>query len=149
MALAFSVLALGASFMQSRAQVQESQAITQAEQFNIGVAKQEQQIEEASRELDKTREKKQLTQILSTQQAMVAKSGVTSEGSPLLVMRDTAAQGELDILVGDINSSINQSRLQSEVEQRGVSITQERAAGKIRAGKTLLSGITQFGSSFF
>lgn len=89
---------------------------------------------------DETRHREGVAKLLSAQRALYGKSGVSMEGSPLLVMEDTAGQGELDALAirygGDVaaareRSAANLSRMQGKAAQ---------TAGYFQAGSTLLSG---------
>ena len=148
MATTLAIVGLGLGIFRATQQRREAGAQAQAEEFNIGVARQEQKISIASRKLEKVREKKRAVTFLSRQQALSAKSGVTLSGSPLDVMRDTAEELELDILIGDINASIEQSRLESEVGIRGIQAEEIRRAGKIRAGTTLLETGLEFAGKF-
>ena len=148
MATTLAIVGLGLGIFKATQQRQEAEAQAQAEEFNIGVARQEQKISIASRKLEKVREQKAGRAFLSRQQALTAKSGVTLSGSPLDVMRDTAEELELDILIGDINASIEQSRLESEVGIRGIQAEEIRRAGKIRAGTTLLATGLEFAGKF-
>ncbi len=148
MATVLAIAGLGLGIFKATQQKKESEQQAQAEEFNIGVARQEQKISIASRKLEKTRERKRARTFLSRQQALTAKSGVTLSGSPLDVMRDTAEELELDILIGDINASIEQSRLESEVGTREIQADEIRRAGKIRAGTTLLSTGLDFAGKF-
>lgn len=78
--------------------------------------------------------------LLSAQRALYGKSGVEMAGSPLLVMEDTAAQGELDALAirygGDVNAARNRSAANLSRMQGSTAMT----ASYFQAGSTLLSG---------
>lgn len=139
MALVLTGISLAGGILQSIGEFQEGEARAQAQEFNASIARNEIKIGQAARDLERKRERRKLENFLSTQQALFAKSGVKLEGSPIDVLEETATQGELDILIADINESINQSRLQSEIEQRGIAAGAARRTGRIRAGKTLLT----------
>lgn len=109
-----------------------------AQEFNASIARSQQIIIEASRKLERRREKKRARFFLSTQNALSAKSGVMLSGSPIDVIEDTAREFELDSIINDINASIRSSRLGSEVVQRKFRAKQARAGGLRRAGTTLL-----------
>jgi hypothetical protein len=155
MALAMSGMSLIGGIMQSRSQADQAQqqanAQRQAAAGNIVIAQGEAKIIAASRQLSKSRERKALSQFISHQRVTFAKAGVTGEGSPIRVIEETLAAGELDIIIGDINASIQQDRLLSEINQHQVSSAEAggiEAAGKTRAGLTLLTSISKFGSNF-
>lgn len=140
---------LAGDIMQAEGQRQEAQAYAQAEQYNIAVAKQEIEVSRVARKLERRREKEAATRFTSTQQAMFAKAGVRLEGSPLDVMEESAKNMELDILINDINQSIDQSRLESEITLRDYQAREAIRAGKVRAGVTLLTGAARFGTKIF
>jgi len=103
----------------------ESEA--QSQEFNIGVAQQEIAISKSKRSLESKREQKKIKSFVSSQCALFAKAGVTLSGSPLAVIEESIAEAEMDVLIGDINAEIEQSRLMSEIEQRQLKAEQSRA----------------------
>lgn len=145
MATTLAVIGLGLTAVKAFGQFQEGKAQAQAQDFNIAAAKGDIAISEAARELEKEREEKRLSSFLSTQQANVAKAGVLLSGSPLAVLEDRASDAELDIIINDINASIEQSSLRNEISQREIAGAKARAAGAVRAGTTLLTGLVDFG----
>ena len=85
-------------------------------------------------EEDARRSRRQSDALMGRQRAVVAASGTTMEGSPLLIVQDTAAEAETEIrhiLAG------GQARA-SAYQQAGSAAAQ---AGFIDAGSTLLSGV--------
>ncbi len=125
------------------AQAQEFAA--EAELFNAGVARQEGLLAQASAKLNIARRRKVARSLISTQEALFAKSGVTSEGSPILVMEESLAEAELDILIEQFNADVAQSRAESEAVQaeiragqRRLVAGQERTAGRARRTTTLI-----------
>ena len=126
------------------AQAQEFAA--RAELFNSSVAREEGKLAQAKAKLDIVRRRKKAVSLVSEQEALFAKSGVTLEGSPLLIIEDTIAQAELDILITQFNADVAESRAESEAqqaelaaEQRRGDAKQERTAGRLRTTTTLLS----------
>jgi hypothetical protein len=79
--------------------------------------------------------RKRLKRLLGHQRALYAKAGVDlSEGSPLVVLADTAAEGEkeaLNIRTGS-KETANLYRFQA---------SQAKKAGVLKAGATLLTGL--------
>ncbi len=145
MSLAFAGLGLGAKIVEAEAIRQESKAQARAEEFNAQVAQGEIKISRATRKLAKGREKDKLKSFVAEQEALYAKAGVTLSGSPITVIEETIAQAELDIIIGDINAKIEQSRLESEVARRELSAEQIRRTGKTKALLTIIDGATTFG----
>ena len=103
---------------------------------------------------DEDTHRQRIRTMLSRQRSMYGKSGVATEGSPLLVMQETADQGEMDALAirygGDVEAarvksgaSADASRARSEANLLRI---QGRTAGRlgyIQAGSTLLQGAGQ------
>ena len=139
MATLLPLLMLGGGILQSIGQRQEANAAAQALEFNATLAEQDAIISKEKRELERGPEEKRLKSYISTQRAIYAKAGVNLSGSPITVMEETSAAGELDLIIGDINASIEQSRLESEADISRAEAQSRRATGKTRAGLTLLS----------
>jgi len=100
-----------------------------------GAAKEEQSRDEVRR-------------VLARQRALVGASGITTEGSPLLVMMETARQGELDALRIRYTSEVEArqglfqaQQYQSEATLQRYQGKQAQKAGYLSAGGTLLTGI--------
>ncbi len=93
---------------------------------------------------DEKMHREKMQKILSSQQAAYGTSGVTTEGSPLLVMEDTARQGELDALAirygGDVEAAQKRSAANLYRMQGNTAMT----SGIIGAGSSLLSGATKY-----
>ncbi len=115
--------------------------------YNAKVAEREAQAERKAAEDEAIQHKRQADKLLARQRALVGKSGVTAEGSPLLVMEDTAAQLALE------NANIRESGLRRASAYRSQSIldfTKARTvsksasgyakAGLLSAGNSLLQG---------
>ncbi len=89
--------------------------------------------------------RERVRKILSTQRALYGKSGLDMSGSPLLVMEDTAAQGELDALAirygGDVAAAKERSIANLSRMQGSAAAT----SSYFSAGSTLLSA----GSSYY
>jgi len=84
-----------------------------------------------------------LRRLMSTQRSLYAKAGVDlSTGSPLLLLAETAGEGEREAL------SILEGGESSAALQR-IAGRQAKTAGIIGAGSTLLTGIGTRGTNFF
>lgn len=136
---------------QLKAGKEEAEAIrtnVKINQFNAAIAIQESEIVEAKKNLEVRRLRRQKKKLLSTQRALFSKAGVLFEGSPLEVMRDTEEQAELDILINTFNRDIEKNRFLSEARiseteaaiRAGEAVSAERA-GRIQAGRTILTGL--------
>jgi hypothetical protein len=119
-----------------------------AADYNAAVAEQDALAANDRAKSEEDAHRESIRRILATQRALYGKSGLSMEGSPLLVMEDTAAQGELDALTirygGDIaaakgRSSANLSRMQGGAA---------KTASYFQAGSTLLSGASSGAFSY-
>ena len=85
-------------------------------------------------EEDARRSRRQSEALMGRQRAVVAASGTTLEGSPLLIMQDTAAEAETEI-----RHILRGGQARASAYQRAGSAAAQ--AGFIDAGSTLLSGV--------
>jgi hypothetical protein len=116
----------------------------QTGKYNQRVAERDAEAAEAKAAYDANIHRDRVRRLISTQRALYGKSGVELTGSPLLVLEDTAAQGELDALAIRHGGSTSAARSRSE----GRLAAMEGRAGAIRgagqAGSTLLSGYGRY-----
>ncbi len=134
-ALTFAGAALGAI-----GSIAAGQAAANAAEFNAEVAQQQAERERqiALREAEDFR--RQNSRVLAASRARRAGSGVTSQGSPLLVDESTAAEIELsaqNILVGGATRA---SRLGQQAALDKSQARSARIGGFLNAGSTLLTG---------
>ena len=158
-----ATLQLGAGIFQSISQIQEGETRAQeqefaagADLFNADIARQEAKLAQARAKLEIGRKRQAREAIISDQQVLFAVSGVRIDvGTPLVVMQDTFEELELDILITQFNADVESQFSESEARQseiraeqrRGVA-AQERIAGRMRAGKTLLSAGSTLAQKF-
>ena len=85
-------------------------------------------------EEDARRSRRQTDALMGRQRAVVAASGTTMEGSPLLIVQDTAREAEIEV-----RHILRGGAMQARAyQQAGAAAAQ---AGFVDAGSTLLSGI--------
>jgi hypothetical protein len=96
---------LAAAGISAYGQIQQGKTADKVAQYNAELAQRNAQIAaqnaEAVRFAGTAKEEQsrdEVRQVLARQRALVGASGVTAEGSPLLVMMESARQGELDAL---------------------------------------------------
>lgn len=115
-------------------QVQQAQADAAASDYNARITRQEAAAEESRRRRESAR---QLGQIRSGR----AKSGVTMEGTPLMVLEESAELAEIDALSarwsGDASAKLDEQRARSA----RASIPYINKATRYNVGASLLSGI--------
>jgi hypothetical protein len=83
---------------------------------------------------DARRSRRQSDMLMGRQRAVVAASGTTMEGSPLLIVQDTAAEAETEI-----RHILRGGEVRANAYQQAGSAAAQ--AGFIDAGSTLLSGV--------
>ena len=91
-------------------------------------------------EYDEKIHRESVRRILSQQRALYGDSGLSMEGSPLLVMEDSMKQGELDALAIRHGGNINVARVSSSGNLLRMQGQNAQTAGYINAGSTLLAG---------
>jgi len=89
---------------------------------------------------DEAAHRRRTRKFLGKQRALYGKSGVTFEGSPLLVMEETAAEAELDALAIRYGGEIEAGRHLSLAELERARGKQAKRAGYLGAGTSLLTG---------
>ena len=104
--------------------------------YNADLIKDQTKAEESRAKVEESRHREQLKKLIGTQRAMYGKSGVTTEGSPLLVMEETAAQGEIDALL-----------IRQHGQARAAELSGERALVTMGGRQAFYGGITRAGGS--
>lgn len=120
-----------------------------AASVNADIAQQNAIAAQQKAAFDEERHRDQLKKLMSSQRSLYGKSGVDMSGSPLLVMEDTAAEGELDALAirygGNVEAAQQRSAANLYRMQGGAAAT----SGYIQAGSTLLQGAANVKQSQF
>jgi hypothetical protein len=129
--------------------IQQGQAEREAAEYNAEVMRQGAQASRDKAEYDETIHRERIRRLLSSQRAEYGASGVDMAGSPLLVLEDTAAQGELDARAirygGEVEA--RQKLSQAEIyEQQGKSA---KTASYYKAGSSLLSGGASIAKTYY
>lgn len=129
MLIASMVAAGGSAVMEAQAQAQSLQSQAAAAEYNATVARQEAAAEEARRRRESKRQ-------MGAMRAARAKSGVTAEGTPLLVAAESAEMAEIDALnarwTGESSARLDEARAKSA-----------KRAIPYAVGSSLLSGVSQ------
>lgn len=148
-AVAGAGIAAAGSYQQGRAQeamAKYNQAMAQREAQRFQV---ESQAAERDARIAASAQRRQAEKFKGSQRAAYAASGVTFEGSPLLVMQATAANLELEALETERRGQIQAGLLReqgytraAESELMGFRGRSAKRAGIYQAGSSLLSGIS-------
>jgi cell wall-associated NlpC family hydrolase len=140
--------AVAAAAVSAVAAVQQGQATSKMAKYNAQVMENQAVAERQKAALEEQRHRARTTKLLSTQRALIAKSGLDLEGSPLLVMEDTAAQSELDSLLIRYNGEMGANRAQSQAGLDRMRASSASTGGYLSAGASLLNGVSRMGSIY-
>lgn len=111
-----------------------------AAEYNAEVAEREAEAARQTAGFEEQQHRRRVSRILASQRAGYAASGVTFEGSPLLVMADSAQQAEVDALAIRRAGSIEESRALSQAALDRLQARNIRTAGYLGAAATIASG---------
>ena len=111
-----------------------------AADYNADVADANAKAAEDKAAYDEKMHRESVRKILASQRALYGKSGISTEGSPLLVMEDSAIAGEMDALAIRYGGDIAAAQQRSSANLLRMQGKQARTAGYIGAGSTLLAG---------
>ena len=89
---------------------------------------------------DEEMHRERVRKLISSQRAAYGASGVDIEGSPLLLLEDTAAQGEMDALAIRYGGEVEASQKRSQAELYELQGKNAKKASYYKAGSSLLSG---------
>ena len=136
-AVIVAVIAAGVS-----AYAQSEQAAAQERQakYNRKVAENQAQAATNAALVSEDIQREHDQRILAQQRALVGGAGLTTEGSELLVMIDSAKQAELDAVRVRYGGELQAGGLEDQAALFGFSGRQARRAGQIAVGTTLLTG---------
>lgn len=123
---------------------QQAEAARQQAEFADQEAQQAQIAGAAAEET--TREKGQ--RMLAAQRAIIGGSGVTSEGTPLMTLMDTAASAELDALRARYTGEVQAYGSEAQAALLRKRAGQYGTAAAIGAGSTLLTGAGRIANAY-
>ena len=134
-----AVLAVAGTAMQAASAIQEGNAMAAAEKANASLAELQASQVRQSGAYEESQISRAKRQTLATQRARYAKSGVLiTEGSPIEVMADTAAQYEKDILATRYNTEVEARRYEYESKYRRQMASRYKTMGYTKAAGTVL-----------
>jgi hypothetical protein len=121
-------------------QIQQGKSTKQWSEYNAAVAERDALAAQQSAEYAAGEKRKETERLLGRQRALYGKAGVTVEGSPLLMMEETASQGELDALMIEREGKLKAGNYQSEAALSRMKGASAQRAGYYGAGSSLLTG---------
>ncbi len=128
--MSWTAALIGSTIISTIGQIKSANASADAAEYNANLAKMEASAEEARR-------RRESGKVMGKMRAGRAKSGVTTEGTPLMVLAESAEMAELDAL-----NARWSGETQSDLYRRKASAT--RSAIPYTVGATLLGGYSQY-----
>lgn len=143
------VATVAAAGMSAYGQYQQGQAQSQALKYNATVAENQAIAARQQAAYLADREREQTRRVLSRQRALYGTAGVdVGVGSPLMVMADSARQGELNAQAVLAGGAARAQGYQAQAQLDRYMAGQARSAGQIGAGVSLLSGLASAGTQY-
>ncbi len=134
------VVAVAAAATSAYAQHEQAQQQQDAAKYNAKVATNQALQAQYAAEAQAKQREEQTRRRLATQRVAAGASGVTTEGSPLAVMMDSAAQGAYEAGLIRAGGQYQADALFGEAGIQRFYGDSAASAGALRSGTTLLSG---------
>lgn len=136
---AMAMMAIGTG-MSAYGQVQQGRSQSTAAEYNAKLARRNAKSAKKNAEYEAGQKRKETKRLLGKQRVLYGKAGVTMEGSPLDVLQETAAQGEMDALMIERGYAQRTASYLSQVKLAQMRARGYRQQGYYGAGSTLLTG---------
>ena len=127
--------------------ISQGNAQAEANEYNARVSEQNALYARQEAEAEALRTRRENQRRVGQAAAQYGKAGVVvNEGSPLEVLGDISAEGELDAMIQEYKGERQSRYYESEAEQNRLKAKQARSAGVWNAGSSLLTAGMKFGS---
>jgi len=146
--IAGMVTSMAGTLMSVQGQLAQGSAQKKWGEYNAQVAERDAESARQSAEYEAGLKRREGEKILGTQRALFGKAGVTFEGSPLMLMEQTAADVEMDALMIERGGVLTSQRYQSEATLSRMKGQAASRAGYYGAGTTLLTGASQAATTY-
>lgn len=140
--------AAAAAVASGTAAIVQSQQASATSKYNEEVAGQQAELAKRAGAAAEADTREQSARVKALQRAQLGDSGVTSEGTPLLLLLDTAEQAEVEALRARYTGEVNTQAAEANVNLFKLRGQQARSAGVIGAGTSLLTGAANVGSVY-
>lgn len=120
--------------------IQQGKAAKDAADYNAAVARNQAIAERQKAQFDADRDRDATRRLLSLQNAQFLASGVEVSGTPLLVMSDQAAQGELDAQAIIYGGTVRAQGFENEATMQTMRGKAAQTSSYFKAGGSLLTG---------
>jgi hypothetical protein len=129
-------------------QVQQGHNQAANAKYNAKLASRNAKIAQESAEYEARQKRRETARLIGRQRALYGKAGVTMEGSPLEVIQETAAQGEMDALMIERRYTQQATAYKSQAELARTRTEIAKRRGYWGAGSTLLTSGGQMASGY-
>lgn len=136
--VATSIIGAGVQAMGAMAQ---ANAQASAAEYNAKVAERNATIAKQNAVQEEATKRRETRKVLGSQAAAVGASGLAMQGSPLDVLGETAAMGELDALTIRYNGDNNTESYRQDAQLERMKAKNARTAGAIGAASALIGGV--------
>jgi hypothetical protein len=137
-AVGYVVSAIGAG-VSAYGQIQQGQNQSAMATYNAKLAERNAKIAKDNAEYEARQKRRETARLIGKQRALYGKSGVTMEGSPLEVVQETAAQGEMDALMIERGYTQQETAYKNQAELAKMRAKRYGQQGYVGAGTTLLT----------
>lgn len=126
--------------------IQQGRAASAAANYNASVSERNAQIEEMQAAEDAERSRRATRRRLGAMRAAYGASGVALEGSPMDVLEDSYAEGELDALTIQYQGRMAAMNSRENARLERMRGRASKTAGYLKAGTSLLTGAANVAS---
>lgn len=127
----------------SLGQMQQGNAQAQASLYNAQVAQNNATQARYAADVEAQKEGERTRRLLSTQKALLSKSGVDLEGSPLLVLEETAALGDVNQQFARYEGDVKAKGYEAQAELDRYQARMAKSSAATSAGTSLLRGFNR------
>ena len=126
--------------MSAYGQIQQGKSQAAQAEYNAKLAKRNAKAAKENAVYEARQKRRGTARLIGKQRALYAKAGVTMEGSPLDVLQETAAQGEMDALMIERGYAQQETAYKSQAKLAKMRARNYKQQGYLAAGSTLLTG---------
>lgn len=129
--------------MSAMGQMQAGKQQAAAHRYNAQIAIQNADATRTRGKLEEYRENKRVAQVIGSQRALTAKSGVSFTGSPIMVFKDSMANANLNMMINRYNTEVEARSYESQAKIDTRMAGYAESSGRMNAMTTILGGVTQ------
>jgi len=129
--------------MSAMGQMQAGKQSAAASRYNAQLAIQQADATRTSGKLAEYQQNKRDAQVIGMQRAVSAKSGVSFTGSPIMVLKDSLANANLNMMVNRYNTEVEARSYESQAKIDRRMASNAESSGMMSAGATILGGVTK------